>query len=410
MTTPSAAPPPSAVQLFADLELENQRVFLRTDLDAPVDRSGQVLDDSRIALAVPTIRALVESGARVVVGSRFGEHKAPGSGVEGPSAPSIEPAASCLAQHLGMDVLLPDGCTGDSVKRVITQLREGQICVLENLCREQDLGANREVLARQLLDYVDAFMADSLRVLSLESATTTVLPRLLQSRAPGLALQAELESIQRIRSTIDQPRLVVWGGNALSPRLPLLHQLVGEKTTVFLVGVAANTLLKAQGGALGRSNVEEAYLAGARTLAGQLGDRLKAQVDVLAAEGPRGGISRVTGASDLLESELALDIGPETRRSLEAEIARAGTVIWCGVPGLYREETFAGGTRALTDLLSASEAFTVVLGDDTVGAARSVAKEAAARIDYLASGGDATLALLRDIKLPGLLALRGLGT
>jgi len=400
----------AAVQLFNDLELENQRVFLRTDLDAPVDRSGQVTDTSRIEAAIPTIRALVDAGARVILGSRFGELKAPASGAEGPDAPSIEPGASALAELLGMDVLLPDGCTGDSVKRVITQLREGQICVLENLCREHDYGSGRETLARQLLDYTDAYVADSLRALSFESATTTVLPRLLQQRAPGLALEKELSQLQRLKSFVDQPRLLIWGGNALSPRLPLLHQLADERTTVFLVGVAANTLHRAQGGSLGRSHVEEAYLAGARTLAGQLGPRLKAQVDVLAADSPRAATPRVLGATELAESDLALDVGPDTMRLLAAEVERAGLVVWCGVPGLYREETFAGGTRALAEMLAAAAAFTVVLGDDTVGAARSVAKDAAERIDYLASGGEAALALLRDIKLPGLLALRGLGT
>lgn len=404
MTTSSPA------ELLTDLELDNQRVFVRTDLDAPIDRSGTLTDFSRIEAAVPTIRALASAGARVLVASRFGEFKVPGSGVEGAQAPSIEPAALRLAELLGMDVLLPDGCTGDSVKRVITSLREGQVCVLENLCREYDQGPGRETLARQLLDYVDVYMADSLRALAIESASTTILPRLLQSRAPGLALQAELAHIQRIRSLADQPRLLIWGGNALSARLPLLHQLADDKTTVFLVGVAANTLLRARGGELGRSSVEQGYLAGARTLAEQLGPRLKAQVDVYAAESPRAEAAEIMGSSEIPESHLALDIGPETTALLQQEIARAGLVMWCGVPGLYREETFARGTRALTEMCSAAEAFTVVLGDDTVSAARSVARDAAKSIDYLADGGEAALALLRDIKLPGLLALRGLGT
>jgi phosphoglycerate kinase len=177
-----------------------------------------------------------------------------------------------------------------------------------------------------------------------------------------------------------------------------------------LVGVAANTLLAARGGSLGRSSIETGYLAGARTLAEQLGPRLKAQVDVLGAESPRASTPSVFGASDLPGSHLALDIGPETLALLEQEIARAGLVMWCGVPGLYREETFAQGTRAVTEMLARAEAFTAVLGDDTVGAARSVARDASRQIDYLADGGEAALALLRDIKLPGLLALRGLGT
>src|SRR5690606_31864871 len=153
MTTPPPAQA-STAEVLADLELENQRALVRADLDAPVDRSGNVTDTSRIEAAVPTSRALAAAGARGRVGSPFGEFDAAGRGEEGPDAPSIEPAAFALAEQLGMEVLLPDGCTGDSVKRVVTQLREGQVCVLENLAREYDLTSGREALARQLLDHV----------------------------------------------------------------------------------------------------------------------------------------------------------------------------------------------------------------------------------------------------------------
>lgn len=400
------------LQLISEVEVENQRVLLRTDLDASLDRSGHIVDDSRIRAALPVIQALLEAGARVIVASRFGEYKTGvGTGVEGEAAPSIEPAAARLSELSGLDVLLPDGCTGDSVKRVITGLREGQICVLENLCLEGETGPGREALARQLLEYADLYVGDSLRALSLESATTSILPRLLPIRAAGPALAAELAAIQRLRSQEPGRRLIIWGGTSLSARLPLLGRLdVDQNSRVFLVGVPANTLLAARGGSLGRSTIEEPYLAGARTLAERLGDRLLLPTDFVTAESARSDAPLVTPSAELAPHLLALDIGPESLARLEAEIAQAESVVWCGVPGLYREETFARGTRAIAELLAKTEAFTAVIGDDTVTAARSVAPEATLGFDYLASGGQAALDLLEGSKLPGLSALRGSGT
>jgi phosphoglycerate kinase len=251
------------------------------------------------------------------------------------------------------------------------------------------------------------YVGDSLRALSLESASSTILPRLMEKRVAGLALAQELDSIARVRSQADRPRLLIWGGSNLSARLPLLRQLLVDGTRVFLVGVAAHTMLAARGGRLGRSKVEDAYLAGARTLDAQLGERLLVPSDHLIGTSAQDPSPRSAPADAVADDCLALDLGPQTLAALQTEIARAGLVLWCGAPGLYREEAFAGGTRALVEMLGAALAFTVAAGDDTVAAARFVAPEALRRLDYLADGGDAALTLLNENRLPGLEAIRG---
>lgn len=397
---------PSTLDL-GDVDLENQRVFLRTDLDAPLSPQGEVQDDIRIKSALPTIRALRAAGARIIIGSRFGEYRGGlGSLSEGKKAPSIEPAAAKLSELLEMEVLLPDGCTGESVKKVITTLRDGQVCVLENLAQESDLGSGRETFARQLLPQFDMYVGDSLRALTKPSASASILPRLMETRTAGLALKAELSAALRLRSFSDQPRLLIWGGKSLSEHVPLLHRLLGEEGRVFLVGVAANTMLRARGGQVGKSKVEESYLAGARTLDEQLGRRLMLPTDFIAGENLRQSTGVRVPAQEIPGHLMALDLGPETAQALEAEIAQAGLVLWCGAAGLAKEEPFSHGTRALVEALEKARAFTMIAGDDTVSAARAVRPDCDDRIDHVATGGEATLSLYAESKLVGLEALR----
>lgn len=398
----------AGIKTLEDLELENQRIFARVDLDAPTSKTGDIVDDSRIRAAVPTLRRLLDSGARVVVGARFGEAKSGAGSLSPDKAPSIEPAAAKLAELLQAEVHLPDGCSGDSVKKVISSLREGQICLLENLAGDADVGPGAEAFARTLFDMVDMYVGDAPRALGLESATTTILPRLFDRRVAGLAMMAELSALARLRAGTDRPRLLIWGGNSLSERLPLLHKLVGPTDRVYLVGVPANTLVRARGGTVGRSTVEEGYLAGARTLADQLGDRLLWPSDFLVAESPKATEAKVLPEGRFRPEEMALDLGPVSIEALRVEIGRASAVLWCGTAGFHRSETFAGGTRAIARALAESAAFTMVAGDDSVAAVQAVAPEFLDAIDCVSQGGSASLALLSETKLPGLEALRGI--
>ncbi len=391
---------------LAEADLDNQRVIVRTDLDAPLDDDGNILDASRIEAAVPTIRALLGAGARVLLTSRFGEFGSrPGAGAEGDDAPTLEPAASKLAELLGVEVLLPDSCTGDSVRRVLSRIRDTQVCVLENLCREGDAGPAREALARRLMSFGDVFVADSLRALDIESATTTILPRLLPTRLAGPRLLAELSAAERVRARTDAPRLVVFGEPDLEAHLPLLKNLLAEGDEVFFAGVAANTMLAGLGGRLGRSKRDDTYLAGARTLADRLGRRLLLPSDFAAAQGARSGSPRVVPAREVPDDLMALDLGPESCVALAEAVSRAGNIVWLGPLGVHQVPEYQAGTRALVEAIARADVFTLAAGDDSVAAARTSAPEHFGSIDCASSGGAATLALLNGNKLPGLEAL-----
>lgn len=395
----------SDVRSIDDLDIENQRVFVRADLDAPRSKSGDFLDDACLRAAVPTIKKLQAGGAQIIVGSRFGDLK----GEPGKKSPiaSIEPAAHRLSELLDCDVLLPDACTGDSVKKVLTQLRATQICVLENLAFDGDIGPDAEGFARRLKGYADIFVADSLRVLSDDSATTTHLPRLCEYRAAGVTLMRELAAASRIQSRIDSPRLVIWGGNSLSSRLDVLDALAPGNTKVYLAGVAANTMLLALNGSMGRSAVEESYLAGARSLAEQLGSRLILPIDFGVGKSPRSTDRIERDARSIQPEEMALDLGPRSVKQLTQLINESRTVIWCGSVGFFKSSSYSAGTRALCKALADSSAFTMVAGDDSVSAVHTVGQDMLEMIDCVSLGSTATLSLLKNNKLPGLSALFG---
>src|SRR5690606_25597134 len=191
------------------------------------------------------------------------------------------------SELLECEVLLPDGCVGDSLKKVLLDLKSNQICVLENLLNEEHEGQSAEAFARKLNEYVDAYVGDSMRALAQGGATVIDLPSLVEFSAAGPQLLRELQAIARIRSGIDTPRVIIWGGNSLSNRVDLLKRLAQHAQYVVLVGVAGNTMLHALHGPLGTSKVEEEYLAGARTLFEQLGDKLILPTDLVCAASPK---------------------------------------------------------------------------------------------------------------------------
>ncbi len=395
----------TGIRTLDDLTLENQIVFVRADLDCPTSKNGTIVDSSRVAQTVPLLKTLQARGARVVVGARFGETTK--GNKKNTGSLSIEPVAAELGRQAECDVLLPDSCTGDSVKKVLMDLKSSQLCVLENLANEDDTGKQSEAFARKLESFIDVYVADSVRALDGHSATTTHLPRLMEEKAASPSMMRELSAVDRLLSRIDAPRVIVWGGNALSARLDLLNALAGEDARILFCGVGANTLVRARGGAVGRSAFEEDYLAGARTLAERLGPRMVLPTDFECADSPKSDTAIVRPADRIPESEMALDLGPETRARFASLIEASRTAIWCGTVGFHKSETFAAGTRAICDAFARTSAFTLVAGDDSVAAARAIGPETLAKMDCVARGGPATLALLNENKLAGLEALRG---
>lgn len=392
------------IKSVRELDVAGRRVFVRVDFNVPL-AGKTVTDDTRIRAALPTLRLLVGGGARLVLASHLGRPKG------GPDPKySLEPAAHRLAELIGLDVILADDCIGDGAKKVVADLRDGQIVCLENLRFHPEEEKNDEGFARELAKLSDVYVDDAFGAAHRAHASVAALARLHRERAAGLLLEAELSALGRLRGEPDRPFVAVLGGAKVSDKIAVLEALLAKVDALIIGGAMANTFLAAQGRAMGRSLVEEDKLALARTIMARADEkhvRLLLPIDVVVAEGLESASGRVAGLDAILPNEMALDVGPATIEAAKALMSDAKTIFWNGPMGLFEKAPFAAGTRGIALAMAerSGDAFTVVGGGDSVAAVHEAGL--AERFSHVSTGGGASLELIEGRKLPGVEALRG---
>jgi phosphoglycerate kinase len=390
------------MRTLADLDLQGKRALVRVDYNVPLDTGGQIADDTRIRATLPTIRALLERGvASVVLMSHLGR---PG-GKPNPAL-SLRPAAARLGELLGRPVTMLDDCVGPAVEAAVKALGPGDAALLENLRFHAEEEANDPAFARQLAALGDVYVNDAFGAAHRAHASTEGVARLLPSAA-GLLMQAEIEALSRVLHRPEPPVAIILGGAKISDKIGVIDNLLGRADAILIGGGMANTFLKAQGKAIGRSLVEEDKVAEAGRLidaAAARGVTLALPVDVVvapevAAAAPRRTVSvDAVGASDRI-----LDIGPATAERFAALIGGARTIVWNGPMGVFEVEPFAAGTRAVAMAVADSPAYSLVGGGDSVAAIEQAGL--ADRISHVSTGGGASLEFLEGQTLPGVKVL-----
>jgi phosphoglycerate kinase len=389
------------IRSVKDIEVEGRRVFVRVDFNVPLE-DGQITDDTRIRAALPTLRLVMERGGRPVLASHLGRPK-------GKAKPelSLEPAGARLAELLDCEVLLADDCIGDGPRKVVSDLRDGQIALLENLRFHDGEEADDEAFAKELARVAEVYVNDAFGAAHRAHASVSALPRLVRDRAAGLLMESELAALGKLRDDPAKPYVAVLGGAKVSDKIAVIEALMSRVDALVIGGAMANTFLAAQGRAMGKSLVEEDKLALARTLlarAEERGMQLLLPVDVVVAEGTDASAGRVVPVTEVGENDMALDIGPASVRRFAEAFATAKSVFWNGPMGLFENEAFAAGTLGVAEAIGASPGFTVVGGGDSVAAIQQA--KMADRFDHVSTGGGASLELLEGRKLPGVEALR----
>ncbi len=390
------------IKTFSDLDIAGRRLFVRADFNVPLTSDGKVADDTRIRESLPTIKLAIEKGARVVLASHLGRPKG-----KPDKKYTLEPVAERLAELIGDDVALTDEPVGDGARKVVHDLKAGAVALLENLRFSPAEEANDEGFARALASYADVYVNDAFGTAHRAHASTAGITKFVADKGMGLLMEREVKFLGKLLGEVERPFVAIIGGAKVSDKIGVLGNLLGRVDQILIGGAMANTFLKAKGGKLGRSLVEDDKLALARSF---LRKAEEANIDILlprdavAAAGIKADSGRVVQAMAIPEDLAALDIGPETARGFADAIARAKTIFWNGPMGVFESEPFAGGTLAVAKAVaSAPGALTVVGGGDSVAAIHK--SGVADKITHISTGGGASLEFLEGKKLPGLAAL-----
>ncbi len=394
----------TTIKSIVDLDIAGRRLFLRVDFNVPLTPAGGVGDDTRIRESLPTIRRAIEKDARVVLASHLGRPK----GKPEPKY-SLMPVAARLAELLGVEVMLTDEPVGDGARKVVADLRDGGVALLENLRFAPGEEANDDGFARGLAAYADAYVNDAFGTAHRAHASTAGIAKLVAQKGMGLLMEREVSFLSKLLGEVERPFVAIIGGAKVSDKIGVLESLLPRVNELLIGGAMANTFLKARGGKMGRSLVEEDKLALARAFLNKAEDHgveVLLPRDVIAGAGIKAESGRVVSGMNVPDDQAALDIGPETARGFADGIARAKTIFWNGPMGVFESEPFAAGTMAVARAVAdATRALTVVGGGDSVAAVHKAG--VADKISHISTGGGASLEFLEGKKLPGLAALEG---
>jgi phosphoglycerate kinase len=394
------------IRTVKDLPVESNRVFIRVDFNVPM-ANGVITDDTRIREALPTIKHVMERGGRVVLASHLGRPK-PGK-TEGLG---MEPCGARLAELLACEVLVPDDCIGDAPKKVIRDLRAGQVCLLENLRFHEEEEKNDETFARELAELCDVYVDDAFGAVHRAHASVHALPKLMRDKGCGLLLEKEIAALGKIIAGADKPYVAVLGGAKVSDKIAVVEALLQQVDSLVIGGAMANTFLAAKGLNVQASRVEAERFPLARTILEKAKDRkvsLILPVDVVVASSLEAtkADARTVDAYAIPPGMMALDIGPKTTALIAAIFKKAKTIFWNGPMGLFENEAFSAGTFGVAKAMVDTDAFTVIGGGDSAAAVHAAGEGIAAKVKHISTGGGASLELIEGKKLPGIEVLRG---
>lgn len=384
------------------LNLRGKRVLVRADFNVPLSDSGQITNDKRIRESLPTIRLLIERGARVILMSHLGRPKG------GPEPKySLAPVAADLAQKLGTTVPLLDDCVGEHVVAATKSLADGQVLMLENVRFHKAEEKDGAAFGRLLAPNGDLFVNDAFGTCHRAHGSVSGVPALLP-HAAGLLVKKEVEAFAPLMTNPPRPYVAVLGGAKVSDKIKVIESLLARVDTIIIGGAMAYTFLKARGELVGKSLVEDGHTGFALGLlerAKERGVKILLPVDHVVS----GAIDDEAGAKTtalIPENSAGFDIGPATAKQYAAALASARAVIFNGPMGVFERPAFASGTKAVLDGLAAAHktgALVVVGGGDSAAACEQFGYED--RVTHVSTGGGASLELLEGLDLPGLAAL-----
>jgi phosphoglycerate kinase len=386
------------------LALAGKRVFIRVDFNVPLDEQGRVTDDARIRAALPTITYAAKARAKVILASHLGRPKGK---PEDRAKLSLEPAAARLSELLQQDVILADDCVGDGVRKLVKDLKEGQVLLLENLRFHAEEEKNDEVFAKELASLADVWVNDAFGTAHRAHASTAGMARFVAEKAAGFLVKKELDYLGKALGDPARPFVALVGGAKVSDKIKVLENLMAKADAICIGGAMAYTFLAAQGVPVGKSRVEKDKVDLARHILERATARkvdLLLPVDHVCGAEPKDTAKRVVVNERAIPPDLmGLDIGPKTLDRYRQRILSAKTVFWNGPMGLFEQKPWAEGTFGVARAMAESSAVTVVGGGDSAAAVEEAGL--VDRMKHVSTGGGASLELIEGRDLPGIKVL-----
>lgn len=383
--------------------VSGRRVLVRADLNVPFGDSGKISDDGRIRAVLPTVKALRDNGAKVVVMSHLGRPK----GAPDPKY-SLAPVAERMAELLDSPVRFATDTVGESATSTVDSLADGEVALLENLrfnpgeTSKDD--AERAAFAAKLASLGEAYVDDAFGAVHRKHASVYDVPALLPHYAGGLVLR-EVEVLRKLTEDPQRPFVVVLGGAKVSDKLAVIRALLPNVDRLLIGGGMCYTFLKAKGYEVGTSLLEPDMVDTCRELLEASGDRILLPVDIVAAtEFSPDAAAEVVAADAIPADRMGLDTGPKSLAMFAEVLSGARTVFWNGPMGVFEFPRFAAGTRAVAEAITKVDGFTVVGGGDSAAAVRALGIPEDA-FGHISTGGGASLEYLEGKTLPGLAAL-----
>lgn len=389
---------------ISDLEVTGKTIFVRSDLNVPLE-DGRITDDGRIRASVPTLKNLLDRGARVVVLAHLGRPKGK------PDAKySLAPAAIRLGELLETNVALATDVCGDSARNVISSLADGQIAMLENVRfdeRETGDATARQELAKEWAKLGDLYVSDGFGVVHREQASVTDLANELP-HAAGLLVKAEADVFAKVLSNPERPYAVVLGGSKVSDKLKVIDNLISNVDRLLIGGGMCFTFLAAEGYSVGSSLLETEQIENVKDIlkrADESNVEIVLPIDIIVADAfAADAKTQCVPSEKIPDGWMGLDIGPLTIAKFENSLADAKTIMWNGPMGVFEMPAFANGTRAVAVAMTKNQGMTVVGGGDSAAAVRLLGIDESA-FSHISTGGGASLEYLEGKKLPGLTVL-----
>ena len=378
--------------LIAQGKVRGQRVFIRADLNVPLDDAGHITEDTRVRASIPCIEMALQAGAAVMVTSHLGR---PSEGQFKP-ADSLAPVARRLGELMGRDVpLIANWVDGVTVAA-------GELVLLENCRVNPGEKKNDEGLARKMAALCDIFVHDAFGTAHRAEASTYGIAQFAKTACAGPLLAAEIDAITKALAQPKRPLVAIVAGSKVSTKLSILQSLAKNVDQLIVGGGIANTFMLAAGLPIGKSLAEAGLVGEAKAVIEAMkarGAAVPIPTDVVTAKAFKADApATVKAAADVAADDLILDIGPQTAKRLAEQLMAAGTIVWNGPVGVFEFDAFAGGTETIARAIAASSAFSIAGGGDTLAA---IAKYGIEKdIGYISTGGGAFLEVLEGRTLP----------